>query len=84
MWVFRGPNIGGDCADRRLRELRDRGFNVICKRHEWIDWRGEKIYTWIYKLEDQLNYQDWEEIIEDKHYFYSGALDKNNQIKIWR
>jgi hypothetical protein len=50
IYAFRGPYLGGDQADRRLRELRTEfGIPIEKKVHHWKHQEQSK-YTYVYRL----------------------------------
>jgi len=74
MQAFRGALLGGDSADRRLRELREEGFPFVetlignsmkpYKRHVW-QYGGRQYSANIYRLACDLSLQDWRQIIKN-------------------
>jgi hypothetical protein len=65
IYAFRGPLIGGDSGDRRLRELKDKKgkyrIPIEIKKHRWTI-NGEKKMTWLYRLGCPPNEIDIENI----------------------
>lgn len=73
MWALRGSMLGGDSADRRLRQLRDEngiqfketivnGHIRPYKVHQWVSTPGNTSY--IYCLALDPHKLDWNELLE--------------------
>jgi len=87
VWAVTESMIGGSSGDRRLRQLRDKGFpfkqsNINghienYKIHEWHLY-GKKIRTFIYCLDCDLTPDDWEEILDKnaKYHYRSVQISK--------
>lgn len=74
LWALRGPLIGGDCADKRLRELRNdhlvpfkntliNGHLQPWKIHRWVSREGKIDY--LYCLDIDPRDLDWEEVLRE-------------------
>jgi len=59
MYAMRGPLLGGDSADRRLRELREAGWPIIDKEHKFVV-GGVKRNMHIYALGVDPGTLDWD------------------------
>jgi len=73
LYSLRAPNIGGDAADVRLRELHTihnvpfvtstiNGNTHICKIHHWKSFKDQ--ITWIYRLDLDPNDIDWDYLLK--------------------
>ncbi|MBC8377201.1 MAG: hypothetical protein H8E26_14245 [FCB group bacterium] len=65
LFMLRGPFTGGDSAGRRVRELREMGWPIIDKDHEYEHGKTRRMHIYALGVDPRTMDWDWQRILNE-------------------